>query len=221
MPASVVIVGGGLSGLSAAYQLNKHDIPFLLLEARDRLGGRILSAPTGALDLGPSWFWPGQRQIASLIDELDLKNSVYPQASEGLSVMEYGDGSLQKSLGGASMAGSNRLDGGMKRLIDTLANGLSTDCLQTESLVQHISQTSDGVVASTLQAGVEHYMQARHCILALPPRVVSQSINFEPGLPSKDRQLLSQIPTWMACQAKLVAEYTEPFWLVKMKSSIL
>ena len=212
MHASVVIVGGGLSGLCAAYQLNKHNIPFQLLDARDRLGGRILSTPTGALDLGPSWFWPGQRQIASLIDELSLQKSVYPQTSEGLSIMEYGDGSLQKSLGGASMAGSNRLDGGMNGLIDALVNNLPVDCLQTESVVQQISRTLEGVRIKTLLAGVEQNMQARHLILALPPRVVSQSINFDPGLPSKDRQLLSQIPTWMAGQAKFVAEYTKPFW---------
>ncbi len=212
MPASVVIVGGGLSGICAAYQLNKHDIPFQLLEARDRLGGRILSTPTGALDLGPSWFWPGQHQIANLIDELSLQKSVYPQTSEGLSIMEYGDGSLQRSLGGASMAGSNRLDGGMLGLIDALVNVLPADCLHTESVVQNISQTPEGVRIRFLQTGVEQNMHAHHLILALPPRVVSQSINFEPGLPSKDRQLLSQIPTWMAGQAKLLAEYTEPFW---------
>lgn len=212
MPATVIIVGGGLSGLCVAHQLNKHDIPFLLLEARDRLGGRILSAPDCALDLGPSWFWPGQRQIASLIEELDLRNSVYPQASEGLSVMEYGDGTLQKSLGGASMAGSNRLDGGMSTLIETLANGLPADCLQTESVVQHISQTPQGVSVRTLQAGIERNIQARHLVLALPPRVVSKSISFESGLPSKDKQWLTQIPTWMAAQSKFVAEFSEPFW---------
>lgn len=155
----------------------------LLLEARDRLGGRILTAPDSALDLGPSWFWPGQHQVASLIEELNLQSSVYPQASEGLSVMEYGDGSLQRSLDGASMAGSNRLDGGMSALIDALANDLPAGCLQTESVVQHIARTPEGVSVRTLQTGTEQNIQARHLILALPPRVVSQSVSFEPGLP--------------------------------------
>ncbi len=38
---SVIIIGGGLAGLTAARQLHKNGIDFLLLEATDRLGGRV------------------------------------------------------------------------------------------------------------------------------------------------------------------------------------
>jgi oxygen-dependent protoporphyrinogen oxidase len=41
----VVIIGGGISGLAAAWRLRHHDV--LLLEAGDRLGGRIRSDPHG------------------------------------------------------------------------------------------------------------------------------------------------------------------------------
>ena len=41
MNPSVIIVGGGLSGLTAARQLNQKGIDFLLLEASDRVGGRV------------------------------------------------------------------------------------------------------------------------------------------------------------------------------------
>ena len=43
MHKPVVIIGGGLAGLYAAYNLKKRDIPFLLLEAKASLGGRIAS----------------------------------------------------------------------------------------------------------------------------------------------------------------------------------
>mgnify|MGYP003701347109 FL=1 len=39
----VVIIGGGLSGLCAAFLLEKRGIDYVLLEARDTLGGRILA----------------------------------------------------------------------------------------------------------------------------------------------------------------------------------
>ena len=39
--APVLIVGGGIAGLSAATRLKEHGVPVLVLEGRDRLGGRI------------------------------------------------------------------------------------------------------------------------------------------------------------------------------------
>jgi oxygen-dependent protoporphyrinogen oxidase len=45
MTRDVVIVGGGIAGLSAAWRLRHRDV--LLLEAGDRLGGRMRSEPCG------------------------------------------------------------------------------------------------------------------------------------------------------------------------------
>jgi protoporphyrinogen/coproporphyrinogen III oxidase len=45
MPRDVVIIGGGIAGLSAAWRLRHRDV--LLLEAGDRLGGRMRSDPRG------------------------------------------------------------------------------------------------------------------------------------------------------------------------------
>jgi monoamine oxidase len=41
LQVDVVVIGAGASGLMAAYELAKHDVSVALLEARDRLGGRI------------------------------------------------------------------------------------------------------------------------------------------------------------------------------------
>ena len=50
----IAIIGGGLAGLYAAYRLRQLGIAFDLFEARNRLGGRILSTESGGFDLGPS-----------------------------------------------------------------------------------------------------------------------------------------------------------------------
>ncbi|MBV1701975.1 MAG: NAD(P)-binding protein [Hyphomicrobiales bacterium] len=75
----VAIVGGGLAGVYAAHLLHRSGIDFVLFEARDRLGGRILTVDaTGrpaedGFDLGPSWFWPDlQPAIGRLIGELGV-----------------------------------------------------------------------------------------------------------------------------------------------------
>ena len=65
---NVAIIGGGLSGLHTARLLAGHGIDFLLIEAKERLGGRILGASVpwadasrAQYDLGPTWFWPAFR----------------------------------------------------------------------------------------------------------------------------------------------------------------
>jgi monoamine oxidase len=90
LSAPIVIVGGGLSGLYAARLLAAAGADFILLEARERLGGRILSvaadgkpaAGHDAFDLGPSWFWPDmQPMMAGLVEELGL--TAFAQHTEG------------------------------------------------------------------------------------------------------------------------------------------
>ena len=85
MHTDTLIVGGGLSGLYLAYRLAQTQHPFLLMEARDRLGGRILSQPaeTGArFDLGPAWMWPDlQPLLRQLLTELGL--TCFKQYSQG------------------------------------------------------------------------------------------------------------------------------------------
>ena len=75
MQCETLVIGAGLSGLSVATQLAERGHDFLLVEARDRPGGRILTQRDGAgyFDLGPAWFWPGQPRVASLIDRLGLE----------------------------------------------------------------------------------------------------------------------------------------------------
>lgn len=53
----VVIIGAGISGLAAAEVLSKHGIDYVILEARDRIGGRIKTNRDGLApyDLGASW----------------------------------------------------------------------------------------------------------------------------------------------------------------------
>src|SRR5690606_37417292 len=53
----VIIIGAGVSGLAAASELTKHHYHVVILEARNRIGGRVWSInPWGTtLDLGASW----------------------------------------------------------------------------------------------------------------------------------------------------------------------
>ena len=59
-PIETVIIGAGLSGIYAASLLARKKRSFVVLEARNRVGGRIWcpSHDGYRCDLGPSWYWP-------------------------------------------------------------------------------------------------------------------------------------------------------------------
>ncbi len=86
----VIVVGAGLAGLSAARALHDRGCSVIVLEARNRVGGRVLSHPLGhdTVDLGAQWIGPGQPRIVALIAELGL--TPFPQWSQGRKLLEIG-----------------------------------------------------------------------------------------------------------------------------------
>ncbi|HWB67483.1 MAG TPA: FAD-dependent oxidoreductase [Mycobacteriales bacterium] len=71
----VVIVGAGLAGLTTARELQQHGPSVLVLEARDRVGGRTLNHPLPHGyhgDLGGTWIGPTQTEIAKLARQMDV-----------------------------------------------------------------------------------------------------------------------------------------------------
>jgi monoamine oxidase len=84
----VAVVGGGLSGLTAARALQATGRSVLVLEARDRVGGRTLSQRLGEdyYDLGGQWIGPTQTRMEALATEFGL--ATFPTYDEGKTILD-------------------------------------------------------------------------------------------------------------------------------------
>lgn len=195
----MIIIGAGLSGLYAAWLLeDRYDI--VILEARDRVGGRALSIE--GHDLGPSWVWPHQHRILGLIKELGLE--VFEQYTKGdgiyqAATTERFNPNAQPSL---------RVDGGMQKLCQVLSQRLQKSKILLEHEVTACSyDNGTQVTVRTDKADFE----ANVVLNTLPPRVAA-TLDYTPFLKENILQKLQSVPTWMGYIIKVVVVYPKPFW---------
>lgn len=221
MDKPVIIVGAGLSGLRTASLLHEQGINFKVIESRNRIGGRILSAAVphqtdlGRFDLGPTWFWPQyEPEISQLVEELNLETFV--QQNDGDMLVERFQTKppercvMQENVHERGV----RLSGGMQSLIDALAKTIPAEKIELETRVKRISLKDSGDITVDVERndGTIEHISASNIVLALPPRLVAQNIRFSPELPSNLLADITEKPTWMGSQAKAVAVFDRPFW---------
>ncbi|WP_214716075.1 FAD-dependent oxidoreductase [Exiguobacterium sp. s151] len=206
MNPSIAIIGAGVSGLYAASLLIEKGYDVTVFEARDRIGGRVLSHD--GFDLGPTWYWPEtETTITQLIERLGLPT--FTQYTAGDLMLERQFGVIERyTLPPGHTVPSMRLVGGMMTLTTALAATLPDGTIKLESTVTLIQQTEDEV-SIELETGRSQTFS--HVILAIPPRLASR-ISFQPELSETTKLKLANTPTWMAGQAKVLAVYDRPFW---------
>ena len=94
----VVVIGAGYAGLSAARVLARAGKDVRVVEARDRIGGRIWSVdhPGHRLDVGGAWIGPTQDVVRALAREYDV--DLYPTYCAGEHVVAV-DGDVKRFKG--------------------------------------------------------------------------------------------------------------------------
>jgi monoamine oxidase len=82
--ADVAVVGAGLAGLTAARDLSIAGLSVIVLEARDRVGGRTTGETISdgvVVEMGGQWIGPTQTEILDLLGDLGLET--FPTYDEG------------------------------------------------------------------------------------------------------------------------------------------
>lgn len=215
----IIIIGGGLSGLTLAYLLEKKGFEPTIIEASYRLGGRIqtvegeLGTP---LELGATWFSDQHHDLMDLLQALGLNK--YPQSTKGISLFQTNLFEPPQVFSiSESEDPSYRIAGGTQTIINTLRSKLSRTKIILNTQITKVSLQKNNTLL------VESSNESFHCdkvVVCVPPQLAS-SIEFSIDLPSELQALFPTVQTWMAGSIKFVLEYDRPFWRDKGLSGIL
>ena len=108
--ADVVVVGAGIAGLIAARDLVAAGKEVVVLEARDRVGGRVLNHQLSdgtTVELGGQWIGPKQLRMAKLAADLGLET--FPTYNTGDHLLRFGDKQGRYRGAGQAQARFDRL----------------------------------------------------------------------------------------------------------------
>ncbi len=206
----IVIIGAGLSGLLIAAQLKRAGMKVRILEARDRIGGRIFTHNTASdhppLEMGATWFGDHHPNLMRLLGNLGLDR--FPQQMNTKVHFEPGSGIPPQLYDMPPQVPNYRVKGGTSALIHALADELSPDELHLSQPVRRLNSTETKVQVVTDSLNLD----ADIVISTIPPALLARSIHFEPELPAQFMQIAKETHTWMGDSVKAGLVYEQPFW---------
>lgn len=219
----VVVIGAGAAGLAAAEELHAASYDVVVLEARDRIGGRLHTDTSTfgvPLDLGASWIHGVDgnpilgydlRSVPFDYDDYELRGPETPDfltASE----VEHELGADEDELDPLAIEEGEELDGG--------------DRLVTGGYAPLARQLGDGVdvrlgtavdAVTTTRSGVEVHMAsgervpAAAVIVTVPLGVLQAGRpTFDPPLPVSKRAAIGRLG--MGALSKAIVRFDEVFW---------
>ncbi|MEO1165412.1 MAG: NAD(P)/FAD-dependent oxidoreductase [Chloroflexota bacterium] len=210
-----IIVGAGLSGVVTAKALQDAGKHIAILEARERIGGRIYTASVCGddvpIDLGPAWFWEHHTHIQAMLKHYDIPH--FEQYEDGLGIYHVRDTiPPERFVVPRSSSATYRIVGGVKSIIDALSNDIDMNNLYLGHAVKAITQTDDRLKVTVNDGEIGGIWSAKHVVMTLPPHLAATKIDYQPTLPQAVQSAMIHTPTWMGRAMKVGLVYKSPFW---------
>ena len=208
--SDVLIIGGGLTGLTLAYLLRDKGLKVLIVEARERLGGRIdtkYDEHLPAREMGATWLGAKHTALNELLNTLNLE--IFEQELGTTAIYEPISTSPHQLVSlPPNTDPSYRIKGGSSHLINTLHAYLDPEQILTHRIVKSIQMEPDGISVKT----ATQTFKATFVVSTLPPNLLTQTIEFDPPLPNSLLEIARQTHTWMGESIKIALSYPTPFW---------
>lgn len=229
------IIGAGASGLAAAHELIQADLDVTVIEARDRIGGRVWTDDSLGLplDLGASWIH-GVRgnPLTDLADQLDIErvrtdDSYVVRGRDGREIsdrdtpdwlsdvteIQHSAGADRSQLNFTAYWNDSDYPGHDVIFPDGYTQmfaGLDDDLqIRLNMPVTDIALTADGVAVSVKDALAPYEFDA--VIITVPLGVLKQgAIRFSPALPENKQSAIQRLG--MGVLDKVYLQFPDVFW---------
>ena len=216
--SDVLIIGGGLTGLMIGYLLRSNHLNVHIIEARQRLGGRIHTTADGhaPLEMGATWLGKKHIQLVDLLKELKIES--FEQILGERAIYEpISTSPPQLVTLPPNSDPSFRIKGGSSSLIEALAAQLDDSKIHLGQVVEAIQKTGDRLRLITSK----QQFDAAMVVSTLPPYLLTESIAIQPALPDTLLEIAQQTHTWMGESIKVSLTYQHPFWRGRQSSGTI
>lgn len=211
MKSKILIIGSGLSGLLTAYRLKNKGFEIEIIEARERIGGRIhtINTDTISVEMGATWFNDIHSNVKRIINEFEL--GYFEQFMKGTSYFEPFSQAPVQEIEIPQNSPSYRFIGGTSQLIEAIKNKLDDVKIHLCAVVSEIDCTSEKAIVKT----EKDTFTADYIVSTLPPALLVNQIIFKPNLPDALITIAKETHTWMQDSIKVALIYKNPFWREK------
>lgn len=219
-PQSIIIIGAGAAGLVAAYELERAGHDVTVLEARDRVGGRIytlrepfsdgLFAEAGASRIPSNHNltldYAEHFQLALDPFYADTLNYVNISGNQFTEIAAATHLSQPPWPGSVNRGQFQKLRGGTEQLPIAFSNALN-DPVRLQAAVASVQQDDQSVIV-TLENGQQ--FNADRCLITVPLPVLN-NIDFQPAL-SQEKQNAAAGGYNYADSSRLFSQFSTRFW---------